>query len=299
MKFFFISLFLFTHVNIFGQGSKLNFYDSERLQLATTKPIVIKLLKEKDANAVIWNSNVKKYAEQTFGNDRIYQCLIEKEFRKFVMNKKHKGDYIYLSIYNDLSFKPVKTILYLGFCGYSITSNAAFCSVIYEVKKREKFHPVTEADIKFSFLLIKNQLDYALENNHVSFKEAKVDLLKKYEAPPKSLNPNAKEIKELTLLIDKNIKGFDEDINFFITNYKYKVELVDKNRIDNAILNNEKGIAFIFNIDKSIYKTEDLSLIYDYLYRPKMGPGVHFYPSADGYNILQQEYLNTLYSAID
>ena len=75
--------------------------------------------------------------------------------------------------------------------------------------------------------------------------------------------------------------------------------MVDKSRIDNAILNNEKGIAFIYNNDKSIYKTEDLTLIYDYLYRPKMGLGVHFYPSAADYNILQQEYLDTLHSAID
>lgn len=298
MKVFFLSFFLFTLVNIFGQGSKLNFYDSQELEIATTKPIVIKLLNEKGTNAAIWNSCVKKYAEQTFGNDRIYKCLIVKEFRKFAMNKKNRGEYMYLSIYNDLS-KPSRTIIYLGFCGYSITSNASFCSVEYEIEKREKFYPVTEADIKFSFLLIKNQLDYALKNNHLSFKEAKADLLKKYELEPKSLNPNAKEIKELTLLIDKNIKGFDEDINFFITNYKYKVELVDKSRIDNAILNNEKGIAFIYNIDKSIYKTEDLTLIYDYLYRPKMGLGVHFYPSAADYNILQQEYLDTLHSAID
>lgn len=141
-------------------------------------------------------------------------------------------------------------------------------------------------------------MQIALNNNFQSFREFKIEYVQKVmnESPEKT-NPNAKDLKDLILLVDKNIAD-KKATDFIKSTYKYKVEVVDKSRIENAILNNEKGIAFIDNIDKSIYRSDDLSRIYQYFYIPKTKVIVHFFGFNDENIIDLNDYIDTLHSAI-
>lgn len=300
MKPFFLSLFLFYFLSSYSQPEiHFDYYKPEILEILTTKPIVVKLLNENNPNSVIWNSNIKKYAESIFGADRIFKYLDEKEFKKFVTKRKYRDQYLCLSLYYDSSTQIRETIIYLKSCGYSITYKSPGPLEILKAEKNNTYFVLTEADLKMTLTLIKERLDYLLIDNKEVFAKAKEDLLKQYKTSSKVLNPSASELKDLTLLIDRKVSGFDDKIENLISNYKYKIQLVDKSRIDEAILNNEKGYAFLLNNYKSIYKTEDLHKIYNYLYQPKSGNGVHLYPFHKDFSIDIEQYLITLHNAID
>ncbi|MGV7107942.1 hypothetical protein [Flavobacterium sp. U410] len=293
-----VSLFFLSLTTSFGQNFD-SFLDSEKLALATTKPIVVRLLDENDENSAIYNPNIKKYAEEFFGKERIKKYLVGKEFINFVTSKKYKEKYNFIGTYNNKSIKPGEMLLYYGLCGYKIDYNAYFLVEDFDFKEKQKFYLITEADIKFTLSLFKLKMQFALENNFESYKEYKKAFVENaMNKSPKKLNPNAMELKDLTLLVDKDLAD-ENTTDYFNSNYKYKIEIVDKSRIDEAILNNEKGIAFLFNHDKCIYKTEDLSRLYEYLYVPVMGYGVHFFPSKEGFKIDLDQYIKTLHSAIE
>jgi hypothetical protein len=296
MRSFLLSFLLFSMMTSLGQNFD-SFKEPERLFIATTKPIVVRLLPEDDGNAIVYNRCIKKYAEEFFGKDRIEKYLTDKEFLKFVKSKKNKGKYNFIGTYNNKSVKPGETLLYYGLCGYKNDFNAYFLVQAYEIQKKEKFYPLTEADIKFTLSLFKQKMQFALNNNFQSYKEFKEAFVDNgMNKSSKELNPRAKDLKDLVLLVDKDFA--DKDATDYIkSNYKYKVEIVDKSRIDTAILSNEKGVAFIYNNDKCIYKTEDLSRIYEYLFVPEKGYGVYFY--SNGFKISLDKYLETLHSAIE
>ena len=295
MRMIFLSFLFFSMMTSFGQNFD-SFLEPERLAIATTKPIIVRLLEEDDENAAVYNQSIKKYAEEFFGKDRIEKYLIGKEFINFVTSKKNKDKYNFIGTYNNRSVKPGETLLYYGLCGYKIDYNAYFLVQAYQIQKKEKFYQLTEADIKFTLNLFKQKMQFAINNNYQSSKEFKKAFVDNgMNKSSKELNPKAKELKDLILLVDKDIadKGATDYIK---SNYKYKVEIVDKSRIDSAILSNEKGVAFIYNHDKCIYKTEDLSRIYEYLFVPVKGYGVYFY--SNGFNISLEKYLETLHSAM-
>ena len=94
------------------------------------------------------------------------------------------------------------------------------------------------------------------------------------------MNPNVNELKELTLLIDKNM--FNEKIlKRLKESYKYKYEIVESSKIDEIVFSNQKGYAFIYpyfkpmalvtsNIVYStdmyyIYKSEDYTQLFNYI----------------------------------
>ena len=77
------------------------------------------------------------------------------------------------------------------------------------------------------------------------------------------LNPDAKELKDLTLLIDKDLVG-ESFVKDFSAVYKYKFEFVESARIEQAILNNEKNVAFIFEYCQLASNGKFATLLYVY-----------------------------------
>lgn len=57
-------------------------------EIANTKPIVILQLDDDNENAAVYNSSIKKYAEEYFGAHRIEKYLPKKEFDKFIKKIK-------------------------------------------------------------------------------------------------------------------------------------------------------------------------------------------------------------------
>lgn len=149
MRTFLLSFLLFSMMTSLGQNFD-SFLEPERLSIATTKPIVVRLLPEDDGNAIVYNQFIKKYAEEIFGKDRIVKYLTGKEFIKFVRSKKNRGKYNFIGTYNNRSVKPGETLLYYGQCGYKIFLNSYFIVKAYEIQKKEKFYVLSEADIKFT-----------------------------------------------------------------------------------------------------------------------------------------------------
>lgn len=138
----------------------------------------------------------------------------------------------------------------------------------------------SEADIKFAIATFKNQIDYGVSHEEdLSFKKMRENLRKS----PEELNPKVKELKNLTLLIDKNLVG-KKFIKEFSSTYKYKFEFVESSRIEKAILDNEKGVAFVYEYCQPtarggfvtmlyIYNGDDLSNLFTYYPQKSSGIG--------------------------
>jgi len=255
-------------------------------EIAKTIPIVILQLDESDENASVYNTSIKKYAEEFFGADRIEKYLSEKEFKKFIKGNKEK--------YNFIGFEYNKrkslwfTQLYFGITGKVFMINNGFLmSYNYNLDEEKStffkstFQIISEADIKFVLGTFKSDIESGIEKGDVSLKSL---MKESKDVTLKDLNPNSAELKDLNLLIDKDLVD-DNFINQFKNEYKFKYELVDRNRIESAILSNEKGVAFTYeyykplagktktdNFETSyyaimlyIYKAEDYSQLFSYI----------------------------------
>ncbi|RBA29666.1 hypothetical protein [Flavobacterium tibetense] len=218
-------------------------------EIANTKPIIVLQLDENDKNAANFNPYIKKYVEEVFGASRIEKYLTEKEFNKFIKGNKEKYNFIGFKYNTKAPF--TYTNIFFGICGKAFMINSGYLMTYnynYDAKKstffKTKFQLISEADIKFALTTFKNTIDNAMnfENDDFSMSEGM-----KYskEATLKSMNPNASKLSNLTLLIDKEM--FSEDyIKQFKSEYKHKYEFVDRVRIEKAILDNEKGYAFVY-----------------------------------------------------
>jgi hypothetical protein len=247
---------------------------TEDFELAEKLPIVILKKKENDQNGVEFNKYVKKYVEQFFGTERIHAYLTYNDFKKFIKKKGDKDKFIFVgydyvnsqkSFNNGVQIAGIDYLnyhnIYLGICGRSYMINNGYLAVMsYQefpsklFEKKNKFI-IDESLMKFAISNIKQQLE-----NGINQKE---DL---------KSNENLKNIKELTLLIDKNIvdEKFLDDLK---KNYVYKYEIVDSERIKKAILENENGVAFFHNHFQPmasrqfanllhIYQANDLKILY-------------------------------------
>lgn len=244
-------------------------------EIANSKPIILLELDQKDSNSEIFNSNIKKYVQQYFGESRISQYLKPKEFEKAI--RKNKEEFIFIGYKYNKSGSNWFTQIFLGINDVSFMINGGYLSSVNFDDKSKWLKSVTkqftESDIKFAIATFKNQIDYGISHDDLSFKEMRQNANKSLE----ELNPKVSELKDLTLLIDKDLVG-EKFIKEFSSIYEYKYEFVESNRIQQAILNNEKDVAFIFeNCQPTangrfvtllyIYKGEDLSNIF--LYIPK------------------------------
>lgn len=278
-------------------------------EIANTKPIIVLQLDEDDENAVVFNPNIKKYVEEIFGVQRVEKYLSEKEFNKFIKGNKEK--------YNFIGFKTNKsssdgwfTSIYFGICGKAFMVNNGFLLMQnYNIDNKKstflktEFKQLSEADINFAIKAFKSQIDYGIQNPDMySMKE----MIANGKKSPKELNPRAKELKNLTLLIDKNLVGKNFE-NVFTNKYKYSLEFVESTRIDQAILNNE-NVAFINEYVTLTSNGTFVSLLY--IYNAKDCFYIYTYiPEKSGYFLIDaakalttdfsENYLNRLNSAIE
>jgi hypothetical protein len=270
---FFLFLFSICSFSQFGIPKKLDWEN------ANIKPIVIMQLDDDDDNAAIYNTNIKKYAEFYFGKDRIEKYLSKKEFKKFI--KKNKEKYCFIGFKFNNTYKVWFTEMFFGISGKGFMVNGGYLSsfAFYNKSRGLKniIHKFSEADIKLSLKTFKDNIDYGISHEDLSFKEIRARGSLSYS----ELNPNAQELKKLILLIDKNSVD-DKFIETFTKNYKYSFEFVETSRIEQAILNNEEGVAFTYKFFKPtidnkfgsnntlvkmfyIYKASDLSNIFHYV----------------------------------
>lgn len=232
-------------------------------ELANTKPIVILQLDENDENAAVYNPNIKKYAELYFGADRIEQYLPKKEFDKFI--KKNKEKFIFIGFeYNNSNAKWF-TQFYLGITGKSFMINGGYLSTInYDDKSKifkTEVKKFTEADIKFAIGTFKNEINYGISHEDLSFRE----MMKNGDKSLSELNPNCKDLKNLTLLIDKNQVN-DRFLKELKSKYKFKYEIVESSVIEDAILNNDKSVAFLFEYFKPMAHNSTMGNTKTYYY---------------------------------
>ncbi|MCU4187935.1 hypothetical protein M9Q43_02010 [Flavobacterium sp. HXWNR29] len=241
-------------------------------EIANTKPILLLQLPDSDPNAQIFNSNLKKYVEQYFGASRISQYLQPKEFEKVI--RKNKKEFIFIGYKYNKSGSTWFTQIYLGINDVTFMINGGYLSSV-NFEDKSKFlksavKQFTEADIKFAIASFKNQIDYGVSHDDLSFSEMR----KNGSKTPAELNPSVKELSNLTLLIDKNLVG-EKFVKEFTSTYKYKFEFVESSRIEQAILNNERNFAFVYEYCQPtangnfatllyIYKGDDLSNIFAY-----------------------------------
>ena len=248
-------------------------------EIANTKPIIVLLLDDDDTNSAIYNVNVKKYIEEYFGSERIFKFLHEKEFDKAI--KKNKEEYTFIGFHNT-RVRPMRSNFdvrfsqfYFGISDKSFMSNMGFLiDHTYNLDDDGKYYKLTEFDVKFAINHFKQVIDYNL-----NLKEDE-PLKKANKITFKEMNPNVSELKELTLLVDKNM--FNE--KFFKQlkeSYKYKYEIVESSKIHDIILSNQNGYAFIYPYFKPmalvtsntvfstnmyyIYKSEDYIQLFSYL----------------------------------
>lgn len=219
-------------------------------EIANTKPIVVLQLDEDDKNAANFNPFIKKYVEEIFGASRVEKYLTEKEFNKFIKGNKEKYNFIGFK-YNT---KPpfTYTNIFFGICGKAFMINDGYLITYnynYDEKKstffKSKFQLISEADIKFALSSFKT---YIVNGANYDGEDVSLGDAMKYSknATLKSMNPNANKLSSLTLLIDKDMFGEDY-VKQFKSDYKYKYEFVDRARIEKAILENEKGYAFVYD----------------------------------------------------
>lgn len=215
-------------------------------ETANTKPIVVLQLDEDDINASNFNPYIKKYVEEVFGTSRVEKYLTKKEFNKFIRGNKEKYNFIGFK-YNTNKF--TYTNIYFGICGKGFMVNGGYLMTYnynYDEKKssffKTKFQLISEADIKFALTTFRSTIEKGVLQDEMSMGEM---MKQSKNSTLKSMNPTANKLSTLTLLIDKDM--FSEDyINQFKSEYKYKYEFVDRSRIEKAILENEKGYAFIY-----------------------------------------------------
>lgn len=235
-------------------------------EIANTKPIVVMQLDEDDENAATFNPNIKKYVEEIFGAERVHEYLKEKDFKKFIKKNKEKYNYIGFNyvhkkaIDNPFAF----TSIFFGICGKAfMMGDGSLITYHYQYDKenssffKTKFQVITESDIKFAIGTFKKSIVNGLEQEDLSMKEM---IKKSKETSLKSMNPNSNELKDLTLLIDKDVLS-EEHINQFKTEYNYKYEIVSHERIEQAILNNEKGFAFTYEHFKPLAKKDNIGAL--------------------------------------
>jgi hypothetical protein len=278
-------------------------------EIANSKPIIILQLDEDDENAAVFNPNIKKYSEEIFGAERVEKYLTTKEFYKFIKGNKGK--------YNFIGFKANKssndgwfTSLYFGICGKAFMINNGFLLMQnYNVDNKKstflktEFKQLSEADIKFALKAFKSQIEYGIQNPDMySMKE----MIANGKKSPKELNPRAEELKNLTLLIDKNLVGKNFE-NEFTNKYKYSFEFVERTRIDQAILDDE-NVAFISEYVTLSSNGSFVSLLY--IYNAKDCLNIYTYiPEKTGYFLIDSvkalttdfsiNYLKKLNSAIE
>lgn len=251
----------------------------EDFELFSKLPIVVLQSTEDDENAIQYNKYVKKYVEEYFGAERVHAYLSFKEFNKFIKDKSNKNKFSFIGYEYVINRNPSKGLtmegidyvnvhqIFLGICGKSFMTNGGYLSaIVYSdgqknlLKKNEKFK-IDESLMKFALTYFKNQINDVLSGNDASFTFSLSDL-----------NKNAASLKNLTLLVDKNIvdEKFLEDLK---KNYSYKYEIVDSERIKKAILENENGVAFFHNHFQPmasrqfanllhIYQASDLRVLY-------------------------------------
>lgn len=274
-------------------------------EIANAKPIIVLQLDEDDENAAVFNPNIKKYVEQYFGSSRVAEFLKPKEFNKAI--KKDKEDFIFIGYKYNKSGLSWFTQIYLGINDVSFMVNGGYLSTV-NFEDKSKFlksavKQFTEADIKFAIATFKNQIDYGVSHEDLSLKEMKENASKS----PAELNPSVKELKNLTLLIDKNLVG-EKFIKEFSSTYKHKFEFVESSRIEKAILDNEKGVAFIYEYCQPtarggfatllyIYKGADLSNIFTYF--PERSSGIGYVDLINGLTSnFAKDYASTLNESI-
>ncbi|MDD3005884.1 hypothetical protein [Flavobacterium sp.] len=216
-------------------------------EIANTKPIVVLQLDEDDKNAANFNPYIKKYVEEVFGASRVEKYLTEKEFNKFIKGNKEKYNFIGFKYQTKAPF--TYTNIFFGICGKAFMINGGYLMTYnynYDEKKstffNSKFRLISEADIKFALNTFKTSIENGVKQEDLSMG----DMIKQSKnSSLKSMNPNSNKLKDLTLLIDKDMLSEDY-VKQFKSEYKYKYEFVDKARIEKAMLENEKGFAFIY-----------------------------------------------------
>lgn len=275
-------------------------------EIANTKPIIVLQLPDTDPNASVFNPSVKKYVEQYFGASRISQYLQPKEFDK--ATKKNKEDFIFIGYKYNKAGSNWFTQIFLGITDVAFMVNGGYLATVnYSDKSKfltSEVKQFTEADVKFAIASFKHQIDYGVSHEDLSFKEMRENAGK----TPTELNPKVKELKNLTLLIDKNLVK-EKFINAFSASYKYKFEFVESSRIEQAILNHEKNIAFVYEHSQPtarggyvtslyIYKGDDFSNLFTYL--PDTSTGIGFIDLVKGLSSNEgREYATTLNESIE
>ena len=254
-------------------------------EISNTKPIVVLQLDEDDKNAAIFNNYVKKYAEEIFGTSRIEKYLNKKEFDKFIKGNKEKYNFIGFKYHLKEPF--TFTNVFFGICGKAFMINGGYLMTYnynYDEKKstffKTKFQLISEADIKFALKSFKTNIEKGVQQEDLSMSEM---MKQSKNTSLKSMNPNSNKLKELTLLIDKDMLS-EEMVKQFKSEYNYKYEFVDKARIEKTMLENEKGYAFMYEHYKplSIRHSDDIfeyhyySILY-YIYSSENYEQLFFY----------------------
>lgn len=275
----FVLIFVFTLCSITQSFGQFKMPKKEDFELVNKLPIVVLLKTEKDENDIQYNKFVKKYVEEFFGAERVHAYLNFKEFNKFIKDKSNKNKFSFIGYEYVINRNPSKGLtmegidyvnvhqIFLGICGKNFMTNYGYLSaIVYPdgqknlLKKKEKF-TIDESLMKFALTYFKNQINDVLSGDEASFTYSLSDL-----------NKNASNLKNLTLLVDKNIvdEKFLEDLK---KNYSYKFEIVDSERIKKAILENENGVAFFHNHFQPmasrqfanllhVYQASDLKVLY-------------------------------------
>lgn len=215
---------------------------------------------------------------------------------------------------NSLSF----TQLYFGISGKAFMFNGGYLmSHEFDINKEKStlfktsFYVISESDIKFVLGTFKNQVESNIDKEDVSIRTL---IKESNNSSLKDLNPNSNELKDLKLLIDKDLSD-QTVIQQFKEEYKYEYELVDRDRIETAILSNEKGVAFIYEFFKPlpyfknsnlnyytnlfyIFKAEDYSQLFFYVINKNKSLPVS---TSKGRTLVgdNKEYLSNLNSVID
>lgn len=276
--------------------------------LASQLPIVV-VLKEKDVkkvekltkngkteelemyNASVndYNNYIKKYVEIYWDKALIHGYMTESEYKVFEEDKKNKNKFTFISSkYNNNSSKAHRkaqangvfsdnanftnnTQISFGIVGvkFPMTDNALALQFFSDLDqgffKNSKKHAFRESDLKFCVKYFKNYM-YEITTTDAKFEKMSNKEKVAY------MNRKAKELKQLTLLVDKDLvsEGFLKE---FKEKYKFKYELVDAERVEKAILNNEEGYAYFHNhfqpgINGSnynllhVYETKNLTMLY-------------------------------------
>lgn len=239
-----------------------------------------------------YNSYIKKYVEMYWDKSLIHDYLTETEFKAFEKDKKNKSKFTFISSkYNNNSSKAHQKAqvnggvfadnanftnniqISFGILGekFPMTDNALiaffFASLDKGFFKKEVKHAFKESDLKFCV----NYFKTTITNSLNSESDSEIEKMSNKDKV-KLMNINAKELKKLTLLVDEKLVS-DSFLKEFKDKYKYKYEIVNEERIDEAILNNEEGYAYFHNHFQPsmtgqnynllhVYETKNLTMLY-------------------------------------